>query len=487
MPRIATLLLATTSVLWAAAAAHAQTALGVSPGGHYITYRGVPLVLVGDSGTQCVLQNANLDYRHWIRDCAAAGLNCVHLWSFLAPRQKLDGSDVESRYGYVYPGMTPWARRTSGPRAHDGGFQWDLQVWDEGDTPDHYWPRLRDVCRLAHQHRLLLGITVFWGWPKHPADWAYHPMNVANGGPIQDSPRPYVTRIQKLAAPGEEVLRQPWSESWPSARKSQWLWERFAEKLIRETAPWDNVFFVFMDEHSYSEGNGGDHFLKFFKDRGCRWVDWNRRRKDVDFVYEQVPHDSLLGKNQGALAMFRAQPARPFLILEGGPYQGEAVRLTAWSALLGGASYVFHDDAEQETVHTGIMGYDPKVPGQDTGAQRRAWLGHAARFFQAVQSLDAMKPMNELTSPRTFCLANPGREYAAYATRESQRDVRLDLSAARGSFVCRFYDPRTGQWKAVETRDAGHETHFTKPTDDDWGLLVQAESLIRPPATVQPR
>ncbi|NUN04526.1 MAG: hypothetical protein HUU57_02080, partial [Bdellovibrio sp.] len=130
---------------WAAAQPSAD--LGTSPSGHYIRFGDKPVVLVGDSGTQCVLQNANLDYRRWIDDCAKAGLNTVHVWSFVAPRQKADGSLVEDRYGYVYPALTPWARKTSGERAADGGFHYDLRTWDEGDDPSaHYWPRLRDLC-----------------------------------------------------------------------------------------------------------------------------------------------------------------------------------------------------------------------------------------------------------------------------------------------------------------------------------------------------
>jgi len=37
--------------------------LAPSPSGHYVQYRHRTLLLVGDSGTQCVLQNANLDCR----------------------------------------------------------------------------------------------------------------------------------------------------------------------------------------------------------------------------------------------------------------------------------------------------------------------------------------------------------------------------------------------------------------------------------------
>jgi len=88
--------------------------LSVTPGGRYLTFRGEPVALAGDSGTQCVMQNANLDYRRWIDDCASAGLNCVHIWSFVAPRQLLDGSDVEDRYGYVYPGIMGYDPHVAG-------------------------------------------------------------------------------------------------------------------------------------------------------------------------------------------------------------------------------------------------------------------------------------------------------------------------------------------------------------------------------------
>ncbi|MCD6505812.1 hypothetical protein J7M22_04215 [Candidatus Poribacteria bacterium] len=37
--------------------------IALSPNGHYVRYEGQTLLLVGDSGTQCILQNPNIDYR----------------------------------------------------------------------------------------------------------------------------------------------------------------------------------------------------------------------------------------------------------------------------------------------------------------------------------------------------------------------------------------------------------------------------------------
>ncbi|HOJ32049.1 MAG TPA: hypothetical protein PKY35_13840 [Candidatus Hydrogenedentes bacterium] len=457
---------------------NAQTALSTSPSGHFVTYKDKPLLLIGDSGTHCVLQDANLDYARWVADCAAAGLNAVHVWAFVAPRQQLDGSVVERRYGYVYPGLTPWARKTSGPRAADGGYCWDLHRWDEGNTPDHYWYRLRDLCRLTQESGLVLGITVFWGWPKHPDDWKYHPFNVLNGGPIEDQPAPHATQVQRIASPGTEVLDETWSDSWETAKKNQWLWERFCEKLIEETAAFDHVFFVFMDEHSYDEGNGGDHFRRFFQRRGCRWADWEKRRADVDYVFDPISHDKTWGRNKGAVERFHRTPCRPFLILEGGPYQGDVVRHSLWTAIMGGASYFFHNDEGQGSDYAGVMQYDPNVPRVTLDTRRMAWMGHAARFFGTyVSDLDALQPMNELTSPPMFyCLANPGSEYIVYAMPDHPEPVVLNLSDVHGTFSARFHDPRNGAFLAEQRIEGGVRLELPRPSDEDWVVLVQSLS-----------
>ena len=55
---------------------------------------------------------------------------------------------------------------------------------------------------VAPTIQFLLGITVFWVWPKLPADWAYHPFNFVNGGTISDNPKPNLTRVQTIATQG---------------------------------------------------------------------------------------------------------------------------------------------------------------------------------------------------------------------------------------------------------------------------------------------
>lgn len=447
---------------------------GVTPGGHYITYRNEPLLLVGDSGTQVVMQNTNIDYRAWIDDCADRGLRAVHVWAFVAPRQKQDGSKIEARYGYVYPGITPWARKTSGTDATDQLKQWDLQTFDDGPTGDatHYWSRLRDLCGYADGRNVVVGITVFFGWPKHNTtsspDWSYHPLNVVNGGPVVDGGSP-VTEVQMIASPGTEVWTEPWSDAWPSRKKTQWIWERFCKKLIDDTSTVGNVFFAFMDEHSYSEGNMGDHFRDFFRKRGQVWVDWNARRGSIDWVMSNTFGGD--DKNANAVSGFGGSPTRPYLFLEGEPYQGSGVRTAIWTFTTGGGHFFFHADERQETVTTGIMGYDPNIAGGNKGMYKRDWLGHASRFFnEQVTELDTLAPHNELVSSGTTCLADPGREYVVYSKIGSPTAFTLNMSAGAGVFDCRFYNPRDGQFAPTFTRQAGGTASFNKPDTNDWVL-----------------
>lgn len=453
------------------------------PEGHLICHAGRLLALVGDSGTQCVMQNTNIDYRRWIDDCAEAGLNSIHVWSFVAPRQNRDGNVIEDRYGYLYPGISPWSRRADGPAAHDGWLHWNLLKFDEGDDPQkHYWPRLRDLCGYARQKGLLVGITVFFGWPKHNSprrpDWSYHPFNVLGGGYLRED-RPIVRAVQQIAEPGHEILGQSWSDAWHSAKKTQWLWERFAAKLLKATHPFGNTFYIFMDERSYPEGNCGDHFAAFFRRRKAFWIDGQLRRERVDGVIDG--HGPQRDINRAANRSFRAAPPRPFFEFELPPYKGDAVRHHVYACLLGGGHYFFHNDEGQETSTTGVMSYDKHVRNSRIQAVRRRlrWLGIASKFMNGqVRRLRGMQPRNEVIHHAAgYCLARPGVEYVVYV--KSGNEAGIDLQGPADSFEVSVMSPRTGKTHRVATKVSGNKLHVLLPDDGDWLIHLTTETVSR--------
>ena len=145
---------------------------------------------------------------------------------------------------------------------------------------------------------------------------------------------------------------------------------------------------------------------------------------------------------------------------------------------MGGGHYFFHADCDQETPRTGIMGYDPSIPGGDKGMCKRDWLGHASRMFnEHVANLDSMVPHNELSSGGTYCLADPGREYLVYSKIDSPANFSVDLGAvADRTLDCRFYDPRNGQFHPAFQRTANGSESFSKPDSEDWVLHALQES-----------
>jgi hypothetical protein len=319
---------------------------------------------------------------------------------------------------------------------------------------------------------MLVGITVFFGWPKHRSDWVYHPLNAVNGGHLVDH-RPIIEAVQQIATPGTEVLARPWSDAWTNAKKTQWLWEQLAAKLLKETQPLGNTFYIFMDERSYSEGNCGDHFAEFFRRRKAFWIDGQVRRERVDAVVGG--HGAGRDINRSARQSFDRRPQRPFFEFELPPYRGAAVRHNLYACLLGGGHYFFHDDQDQETPTTGIMSYDPHVKNSRREAvrERLQWLGIACRVMnERVRDHRLLRPSNNvIRNGDGYCLAAPGSQYVVYV--KSGGNATLLLDDAVGAYEVTLISPRSGKLHNAEVTWRENEMRLVLPDEADWLALIQ--------------
>ena len=400
-------------------APHAAGRVEVSSSGHYFTFDGQTRIILADSGTQAVMQNLAVDYRGWVDTLDAEGHKSAHIWSFVPPRQQLDGSELEDRWGYVYPGITPWARRTSGALAHDGGRMWDLLTFDEGTDPDvDYWPRLRDLCSRLDSRDMMLGITVFFGWPKDDGDLLYHPFHELNGGPATN--RQDITFVD---TPGTEIHSQSWDDAWPARKRTQWLWEKFALKLIETAESCGNVWFDFRDEWTYdNDTNAESHFRDFFMSRDQIWAD---RSSTASFRVSNPAVDGF--------------GSSPSMKTEGGPYDAEGVLSEVWVRSMSGIHYLLHNDSRTP----GIMAWDPTaatISGTDPQADLgRQYVGHASAFFNdMLVELDAMSPNDTITTTGEGLAAV--NEYVIYLP--SGGSTTLGLSGQE-AFEATWFNPRT--------------------------------------------
>jgi hypothetical protein len=161
--------------------------------GHWLQFRGKPILLIGDSITQGWMEfGTNFDQRAYIDALARRGINVLLLWSYIG----VVDQPTDLRIGYDAPEIWPWVRVNG---------QFDLTRGN-----DAYFDRLRELIRLADASNIVVVIQVHDGWTK--TKFAGHPFNVANGGPLADKAQ-FVELSDYNRGPGRRGTSSTWNAS----------------------------------------------------------------------------------------------------------------------------------------------------------------------------------------------------------------------------------------------------------------------------------
>lgn len=188
----------------------------------YFLFRGEPTVLITSAEHYGLLLNKSLDYRIYLEELAAHGLNHSRVFS---GAYREDSSAFNITENTLAPAdadyLAPWARAAQ--NTADGTPKWDLTRWDES-----YFSRLHDVVAEASKHKIVLEITLFCPM-YNPGLWAINPMNAhnnINGIGNCDSVEVYTGKHTDLRD----------------------IQIALAQKLVRELAEFDNVYFEICNE-----------------------------------------------------------------------------------------------------------------------------------------------------------------------------------------------------------------------------------------------
>lgn len=150
-----------------------------------------------------------------------------------------------------------------------------------------------------------------------------------------------------------------------------------------------------------------------------------------------------------------------------------------WPTLLSGGGVEFYmgsEDASLEDFHK----YDALY----------TWTGYALKFMNEELPYDQMSPADNLLSGETSDLgqvfAKSGTIYAAYIPNASSTGS-IDLTAATGEVILRWFNPRTGEFVGVGTSlNGGGVRALGAPpggsTSDDWlALLTRTGGSVEEP------
>jgi hypothetical protein len=462
VPVLVTACSATTRLAAGAGAKDAlQDELRVEANGHWLSFRGSTVLLIGDSVTQGWMElGANFNQTAYVDALAARGINILMIWSYIG----IDDQVADTRIGYDAPEIWPWAQTA-------GSF--NLNQFN-----DAYFNRLRALVQYANSKNVVVLLTIHDGWTK--TRFAGHPFNQTRGGPLTD--RSQYVELSDYAA----EIPGPFNPGWTRQQKHQYWLERYCDRLIQATADQPNVIYEMFNEGEwYNQLNLRDfeiHFLNVFKARTTRITMINddhiagtnfRSVADCDTISFHRPNwtvaTSALDPFNVFAPEFAGTPAKPFYFSEPVPeYQGDAslhdalMRLM-WGTVMSGAGFVVQNDTS--------YGFDPNAAMAAQSANREIVLnleGNCARFFNnSGLNLASMAPHGSLASTGV-CLANPGTEYVVYA--QNGTSFTVDLSAASGDFAARFYDPRTGEFRPEFTVQGRGLRSVTKPNSSDWVL-----------------
>ncbi|MBI4100118.1 PQQ-binding-like beta-propeller repeat protein [Candidatus Microgenomates bacterium] len=455
---------------------------------HYFTYNGSPVMFLGDSATQSVMQNANIDYNAWINELASKGVKGAMVWLWMAPRQKLDGTLTESRYGYVVPAVIPWARTGTGT-AVDGGKTYDLNTFDQ-----NYFNRLTGLCTAAKNNGIVLLISVWDGGAK----WAqgYSPFWGPNGGPIPSSisgtGEPFRDSLYTFDDYTTSIITQTYSSTWSWQKKNKYFQEKFADKLISEvnTAGCNNIVYEMTNEGANIAGYD-DFWLNFFRARttapltvniGYTVTDANTN-PNVDFKTHHTNTYDPTSVNTGWVGYFNEIPNKPAVNSESVPafdnlwsttITADNARRLLWSTAVAGGGAFIQDD-------TVWSDYDPTAPDMGGGVMR-TYMGHANKFFNdGTGSIKGSKPNfwemipNNSLATAGYTLAKTGSEYIVYLP--SGGSTTVNLSAVTGSFNVEWFNPRTGAYTSAAAVSGGASKTFTAADTNDWVLHLNLKPM----------
>jgi Chitobiase/beta-hexosaminidase C-terminal domain/Family of unknown function (DUF6298)/Putative collagen-binding domain of a collagenase len=387
---------------------------------------------------------AVLDFTSYLNFLQQYEHNFVRLWTWE------QAAWTNERTAKITFDPLPYQRKGPGT-ALDGGRKFDLSRFNQA-----YFDRLRSRVVEAGQHGIYVSVMLFQGfssqrkniWGGNP--WAGHPLNVRNNiNGINGDPSGNDN--------GEEVH----SLTVPAITSLQ---ETYVRKVVDTLNDLDNVLYEISGDAPSSSREWQYYMINYLK----RYQVTKPKQHPVGMSYLYL----------GSADDLLASPA-DWILLPG----------TDTNPPLAAGSKVIFSDMDPKLLASGpsyplvwksfMRGLNPIYlesdllnPSADENVRNS--MGYTLQYSQLVE-LSSMSPNSKLCSSG-YCLVNPGFEYLVYLP--GGGTVRVDLSAASGSFVVSWFSPVTGRTTSGGTVSAGIPLLFTSPIDGDAVLYLQAMSAL---------
>jgi hypothetical protein len=440
---------------------------------YYWQYQGKPVLLLGGSGQD------NL---------------------FNHPTGLQPGDALEAHLDLLVSVGGNYVRNTMSTRDPGNVFPFhrdpDTGLFDLDRFHDTYWKRLDAFLTLAKDRDIIVQIEL---WDPHDyyrdiedhGGWSRNPFNPANNVNYTVEESGLIETVDWSAVHDPEK-DHPFFQTAPAERDLVLVrryQERFVDKVLEVAFPYPNVLYCVSNESNDSL-HWSDYWAAHLRRRseetgypiqvGEMRFPNDPRHGDFQHIIERPELYAFLDVGQlnrpvrqrhwDNLQYLRGRLAeRPRPINNTKIYGGDTVGWTGgyrtgeecfWRNVLGGAASArFHRPPA----------------GRGLSVEAQAHL-RSARTLTDAMDLFVCQPRNDLLGDRSpneaFCLAEPGRQYAVYFPYGGQ--VRLDVSAAKGTLQVRWLDITRSTWQQPHTVDGGGTLELKTPGKGHWAVLVLA-------------
>jgi hypothetical protein len=340
----------------------------------------------------------------------------------------------------------PYQRKGPGS-ALDGGRKFGLTRFNQT-----YFDRLRSRVVEAGQHGIYVSVMLFQGFSSQRKNigggnpWTGHPFNLSNNiNGINGDPSGNDN--------GEEVH----SLTVPAITSLQ---EAYVRKVVDTLNDLDNVLYEISGDSPTSSKDWQYYMINYLK--GYEATKPKQHMVGMSYLYLGSTDDLLASPADWILLPGTdADPSlatgSKVILSDMDPKLLASATSSAlvWKSFMRGLNPIY---LESDLVN----------PSADENVRNS--MGYTLQYSQLV-NLSSMVPNSQLCSSG-YCLVNPGVEYLVYLP--SGGSVRVDLSAANGSFVATWFSPITGRTTSGGTVTGGIPILFTSPISGDAVLYLQA-------------
>jgi hypothetical protein len=344
----------------------------------------------------------------------------------------------------------PYQRKGPGT-ALDGGRKFDLTRFNQT-----YFDRLRSRVVEAGQHGIYVSVMLFQGFSSQRKNigggnpWTGHPFNSSNNvNGINGDPsgNDNGEEVHSLVVPAITSLQ-----------------EAYVRKVVDTLNDLDNVLYEISGDAPVSSRDWQYYMINYLKNYEAA----KPKQHPVGMSYLYLGTTNDLFASPADWILLPGTDTNPALAA------GSKVIFSDMDPKLLGSStsYPLVWKSFMRGLNPIYLESDLLKPSADENVRNS--LGYTIQYSQLVDLL-SMSPNSELCSSG-YCLVNPGRDYLVYLP--TGGTVRVDLSAASGSFVASWFSPVTGRTTSGGTVSAGIPILFTSPIDGDAVLYLQAMPAV---------